>query len=175
MKHNYRNALGRFAKRPQKELPFWIPFVIVFVLIGAGEYHKRAEASIVRYEKTQVKEITIIETTADSENSRYHILALDVAERHGLDPRLFASVVACESNFDPTIQSMHLYNFNDPERGIVAGERELSYGISQISLPHHPHITIDQALDPVFSLNYMADLWVEGKAHYWTCYNQIVD
>lgn len=174
MKHNYRNARGRYAKRPQKELPFWIPFAIVFVLIGAGEYHKRAEASIVRYEKTQVKEITIIETTADSEHSRYHVLALDIAEAHGLDARLFASVVACESNFDPTIQSRHLYNFNDPERGIRAGERELSYGIAQIHVPDHD-VTIQQAQDPDFALNWMADMWIKGNAHYWTCYNQMVE
>lgn len=83
-------------------------------------------------------------------------------------------VVQCESNFDPTIQSNLRYTFSDPKRGIIKGERELSFGVVQISLPHHPYISKEQALDEDFALNYLADQLAKGKGNMWTCYRNIV-
>lgn len=55
----------------------------------------------------------------------------------------------------------------NPEWGSV-GERENSWGPAQIHLPAHPEITKEQASNPDFALNFMADHLSKGKDK-WTC------
>lgn len=150
-------------------------YSVAFLLLSgviAGQV--LAYSNPIEYVQNKPTEITLIESSAEDIYVQYHDLAVQVAVAHGIDIQLFTSVIACESNFNPTIQSNHIYNFNDPARGIVAGERELSYGIAQFHIPDWD-ITIEQAQDPVFALNKMAQLWLEGKAELWTCYRNIVD
>lgn len=52
------------------------------------------------------------------------------------------------------------------------GEQEESYGISQIHLPSHPTISLDQTLDPEFSIQFMNDNWDKVK---WYGYNRKLD
>jgi hypothetical protein len=40
---------------------------------------------------------------------------------------------------------------------IKKGEREISYGIAQIHLGFHPQVSLEQALDPDYSIHFMAD------------------
>lgn len=171
MKHTKRNSKGQFAKH--LTMPFWVPFAVTLALIFSGQVYALANSNTEYYEKFEVTEITLIETTADSSNVQYHDMAVQVAINHNLDVQLFTSTIACESNFNPTIQSNHRYNFNDPSRGIVKGEQERSYGIVQIHIPDHD-ITIEQAQDPVFALNWMAEKWANGYPHLWSCYRHIV-
>lgn len=42
------------------------------------------------------------------------------------------------------------------------------YGLAQINLASWP-VTKAQAFDPVFSIEFMAQKFSEGGAHYWTC------
>lgn len=48
-------------------------------------------------------------------------------------------------------------------------ERERSYGLSQIHLPAHPTITKEQALNPIFSLDWMTDQFAAGNENMWSC------
>lgn len=50
------------------------------------------------------------------------------------------------------------------------GVRENSWGIAQINLRWHPEVTKAQALDPVFSVRFMAKRFAIGKQDEWTCY-----
>jgi hypothetical protein len=55
----------------------------------------------------------------------------------------------------------------NPDWGVV-GEREKSFGPAQIHLPAHPEITKEQASDPDFALNFMAEHLSKGQDK-WTC------
>lgn len=74
--------------------------------------------------------------------------------------------IGCETahTFDPTIQSKH---FNSE------GIQEKSFGLAQIHLPDHPNITLKQATDPDFSLNFMASEFKKGHKYWWKCYTII--
>ena len=86
------------------------------------------------------------------------------------------SVMKCENTeLDPSLQSRLYYDFTDAKRGIYKGEPEMSYGLSQISLPHH-NVTLEQATDVDFSINFMAEAFSKGKQSWWTCWkNQQVE
>lgn len=93
--------------------------------------------------------------------------ATQVAKDHGLNVERFLYTIDCESGFDPSIQSQHTYK-ND--RYAPAGTREQSYGLVQIHLPAHPTITKEQALNPQWSIDWMADEWDAGRQRQWSCY-----
>jgi hypothetical protein len=67
-----------------------------------------------------------------------------------------ALISHCESNYQ-NIQS----------RIVKDGKREESYGIAQIHLPSHPHITKQQALDVKFSLQFLKDEILAGNEWKW--------
>lgn len=79
-------------------------------------------------------------------------------------------LVSCETahTFNPQIQSYVKYNFSSPQRGIVKGEREKSYGLAQIHLPDHPKITREQATDIEYSLNFIGENLSKGNI-IWYC------
>ncbi len=51
-----------------------------------------------------------------------------------------------------------------------AGSREKSYGVAQIHLLDHSNITLAQATDPVFSVEFMAKQFALGHQRYWSGY-----
>lgn len=84
------------------------------------------------------------------------------AEQYDVSPKTMISIINCENtNWDPTLQS-RIVN----KKGI----REESYGLSQIYLPAHPNITKENAIDPDFSLDFMANNLAEKNGNIWTCY-----
>lgn len=80
-------------------------------------------------------------------------------------------VVECETahTFNPQIQSQVRYNFSSPQRGIVKNEQEKSYGLAQIHLPDHPTVSVQQATDIDFSLNFLAENLSKGRDRMWSC------
>ena len=82
-------------------------------------------------------------------------------------------IIQCESNFMVTKQSDILYNFSDPKRNIVYGERERSFGLVQIHLPDHPSVTHEEATDPQFAVRFLASNLAQGRGSMWSCYSMI--
>lgn len=58
-----------------------------------------------------------------------------------------------ESDFDPTN---------------TTGDGGTSIGLVQIHMPDHPEVTRDEALDPQFSLRFMAQAFKDGHQRWWT-------
>ena len=79
------------------------------------------------------------------------------ANKYGVDPEIITKVIQCESTSNPT----------------AIGDHGHSYGISQIYLPAHPEITKDQALDPAWAIDYLAQQISIGKGNRWTCYRKL--
>lgn len=98
-------------------------------------------------------------------------MILFYSEKYEVSYDLIYSTVKCETagTFNPKIQSGVKYNFSDPKRNLVKGELERSYGLAQIHLPDHPHISIEQAIDPDFALDFMASNLSKGRTWMWYC------
>jgi len=93
---------------------------------------------------------------------------------YGVSYLVMINVILCENReLDPKLQSRLRYSFSDPSRGIYKGEREKSYGISQIHLPSHPNVTLEQATDTEFSVEFMAKAFSKGKQGMWSCYKKL--
>ena len=92
------------------------------------------------------------------------------AEKYDVSSDLMKCLVIHETSgtLDPTIQSKNIYTFTDAKRGIYAGERERSFGLSQISLPHHPEINMNQATSASFALDFMASEISKGRSWEWS-------
>lgn len=69
-------------------------------------------------------------------------------------------VVKCESGYKPQAR-----NYNPPI--------EDSRGIVQINLLAHSHITVEQAEDIEFSLNFLAENISKNNGRIWTCHRKI--
>jgi hypothetical protein len=80
-----------------------------------------------------------------------------------------AGIIACESGWSTDIRSNHRYHAGNVPKGYKVGDYEQSYGLVQIHLPAHPHITKEQATDPEFAIDFLARNVAKGKANMWTC------
>jgi hypothetical protein len=91
---------------------------------------------------------------------------------YGIDVDVFSTVLSCENpSHDPKLQSEMKYTRDHPEWGVKKGDRELSYGLSQIHLPTDKSVTYEEATDVDFSLRYMASELSKGHGSRWSCYN----
>lgn len=98
------------------------------------------------------------ETQETSENIIY---LFSRAYAAGKDPIPMVKTIYCESQW---------YNI---QSGItINGVQEESYGLAQIHLPSHPHITKEQALTPEFAIDFMVEHFDEVS---WYGYNRETD
>lgn len=109
------------------------------------------------------KEIEQIEEKIEPEKPNDIIQKItDIANKYNVNSSEMIATIKCESGFE-NIQSHIVDN----------GIREDSHGIVQIHLPSNPGITIEQAYDIDFSLEFMAKSFSEGKQRLWSCYRQL--
>ena len=89
------------------------------------------------------------------------------ADKYGVDVDSMRKVIYCENrSLNPLAQSG--YKSETGPNG-----REDSWGLVQIHLPSHPHITRAQAQDVDFSLNFIAKAFSEGKQRMWSCWRAV--
>lgn len=81
------------------------------------------------------------------------------SSRYRVDGNKMMDTIKCESNYK-NVQS-NLYHKD--------GTREDSWGVVQINLPNHPNVTKQQALDPEFAIEFMAEKFSKGW-YKWSCY-----
>lgn len=89
--------------------------------------------------------------------------AIYVASKEGLNVGVFLATLKCEGDF-----------YNGQSYVLKEGGpngREDSWGVAQINLPYHPEITKAQALNPFWSINWMADQWLKGNEWKWSCWH----
>lgn len=85
-------------------------------------------------------------------------LIIYYAEQKELPVKLVDDIVKCESTYQAK-----------PKPNITPKER--SYGAVQINLLADPSVTIKQAEDPDFAINYLTDELVAGHGSRWSCYH----
>ena len=80
------------------------------------------------------------------------------AHRYDISEKSLHIVIKCESNYKPN----------------AIGDGGNSFGLVQIHLPSHPHITKAQALDSEYAINFLAKSIKKGEGHIWTCYRDML-
>lgn len=66
-------------------------------------------------------------------------------------------VAWCESRYDINAKN-------------VNANGTVDYGLMQINTFYHPEVSVEQALDPEFSVKYFIKKYNQGSAHLWRCY-----
>lgn len=77
-------------------------------------------------------------------------------------------------------ESLHFTNFGQSKIPHVGGPNgyEDSWGIAQIHEPgekggDHPEVSMEQALDPAFAIDWTAQQFSTGHARMWTCWRNL--
>lgn len=136
---------------------FTFMLLIAFTIQAFEELaHINSVEYVQAWEKPQIYEVM--------EGNEYALLMANIAERYEVDYDLMQYIVWCESRFDSDIQSHYYQDYG----------REESFGLSQIHLRAHPHITVEQATDPVFALEFLAEhIKSDDVDHMWVnCYKE---
>ena len=69
-------------------------------------------------------------------------------------------IIECESSFNPLAKNIT--------------SKESSYGLVQINLKAHKHITIEQATNPDFAIEFLAKNLAEKRGKMWyTCFKKV--
>lgn len=79
------------------------------------------------------------------------------ATKYQVSESRMSATIRCESSFNPN----------------AIGDGGKSFGLSQIYLPAHLSTTREQALNPVYAVEFMAKKFSENKARLWTCHRNI--
>ena len=86
----------------------------------------------------------------------YENYAAQEAVKIGIDPQRFTATLQCESGYDPQ----------------AVGDQGTSLGIAQIHLPAHPNVTSQEALNPIWSIDWAAQNFAKDP-EIWSCYHKL--
>jgi len=87
--------------------------------------------------------------------------------------KIMMAVIKCENTeLDPDLQSRLKYKKNN-RWGKPAGSYEQSYGLVQIHLPDNPDVSYEEATDPEFAIEFLAQKLKTGRGGMWTCYRKL--
>jgi len=81
----------------------------------------------------------------------------NASDTYQVSPYTLENVLNCESTFNPE----------------AVGDATTSFGIAQIHLIAHPEISLQEALNPVWAIDYLASSISSGKGNQWTCYREL--
>lgn len=83
------------------------------------------------------------------------------------------AIVSCESQYRVGVQSKHTYTASNVPHGYSVGDREQSFGLAQIHLPAHTHVSKEQATNPFYAADFLARNLAVGRGGMWTCAKQL--
>ena len=96
--------------------------------------------------------------TATTSND-INMLVTTYAFIYNVDEVQMHKMIHCESTHNP--------------KAVNINKWEESYGLVQINLKAHTNVSKEQALDPDFSVRFLARNLSEGKGRMWSCYKEV--
>jgi len=121
----------------------------------------------------EIEEEEVVISTEESNKSvgNYDHLFRNYAEQYGVSYQLVRAISMCENTMqDKDLQAQLYYNFTRAELGIYEGEQEASYGLAMINIHYNPTISIENASDPDFAIEFLAKNLSNGNKSWWSCY-----
>lgn len=80
------------------------------------------------------------------------------SNKYSVSEVVINKVINCESGFNPNAHNLT--------------SREDSWGLVQINRLAHPHISVEQATNPSFAIEFLAENLSKNNGRIWTCYNK---
>lgn len=97
----------------------------------------------------------------DEEVAQWVLYAARMSDKYGVSFSQVAKTIDCESGW-----------LNIQSEIVKKGVQEPSFGLSQIHLPSHKHISKKQALDPYFAIKFMTEEMSAGNDWKWYGYSK---
>lgn len=133
----------------------WVLLACIVLVLGVGNT-ARSEADHATSTPAVAQEEQKPKAWTEEELRAY---AIEVAEEYNLKTDRFLEVIRCESQWNPNAEG-------DFRNGVPT-----SFGLAQFHKPQSGWgISIEEAKDPSVALPLMAQAWVDGYAHHWTCW-----
>lgn len=101
--------------------------------------------------------------------SDYKELLFEIADKKGLPDAKVQEIVGTIGG----VPNTGCRNGESTWKADAVGDGGSSFGLAQIHIPAHPHITPEQAKDPEFALEFMVDEFLQGNEWKWTCWKEI--
>lgn len=136
--------------------------IIGGILIDIG--HQTLGQPIVYAAEPEAPREVLIEAKIDWTPERIQQEIQQRAEEYNVSAEVMSKVIKCESNGSTTVQSFH----KRPD-----GSREQSFGLVQIHLPDWPEVSYEDATNPAFAIQFLAEKLSEGRGNLWTCYREL--
>ncbi len=123
-------------------------------------------------EEVLIENVKVVrEYEEKKELKRYDNLIEKYSKQYNVSFALMSAIMDAENKSrNPNLQSGLKYNFTKASLGIYYGEREYSFGLVQINLHYNPHITMAQATDPEYSIEFLAKELSLGHHSKWGAY-----
>lgn len=86
------------------------------------------------------------------------VLVQKYSQIYSISPVIMTRIIACESSNNPNARNLT--------------EVESSYGLVQINLKAHTNITIEQATDPEFAVEFLAKNFDNAPRMWFNCYRK---
>ena len=148
-------------------------FIIIFAMIALPSTVNYARASEDPYDiaaNAPVGELILGRLTHPNAPETIENKIKRITAHYGVSYERVSKTIACENHdLDTNLQSRLKYTFDDPKRGIVKGEREKSFGLVMIHLPDHADISLAEATNPDFAIEWMVKEWSKGNKGMWSC------
>ncbi len=85
------------------------------------------------------------------------------AKEYKVSENYMHKIIKCESNYVQDVQSRHIQSYG----------QELSFGLVQIHEPSHPSVSREEATNPEFAIDFLAENLSKGREGMWSCSRMI--
>lgn len=162
-----RDDRGRFHKRKKFTRSDYIAILAFITVIAALIIDIQVKSHTVHYvqaEEPVEPRVVLIELAPLKTEEEFRREVDKKAKEYKVSAERMWATIKCENPMlDPKIQSQHVKN----------GVQEKSWGLAQIHLPSHPYVSLEQAQDARFSIDFMAKEFSKNNARIWTCYRKL--
>lgn len=172
MKYQFRGGLIPSLRKRLYHLPFIMKFYgFLFVILPALALASPVDAPYLAYvdetmqllqadapvapptsPKTAITEVLEPKSAPCEEIEGIEAKTACFAEKYGVNADELLSIMKCESSLNPNAKNVN--------------SRESSWGLSQINILAHD-VTVKEATDPNFAIEFLAKHWKDGKRHMW--------
>lgn len=130
--------------------------MIVLLSFYLGEWIVNIEPKAIAYESTFIpsKEMEFI-VVYNWNKERINQEIDEVALKYKVSTTVMKKIIACESQYKID----------------AVGDSGHSRGLVQIHAKYHPQISTEEANNPKFAIDFLAQNLKEGRGYLWSCYN----
>lgn len=140
--------------------------ILLALLIDTLQVEMSKPLIYTQVEAKEEPQEVLIETKIEWTKDRIRQEVDKKAKKYNISADEMWGTMSCESGASTTIQSFYKKKYKSSVKLHGDHTREQSFGLSQIHLPDHPDVTYEQAIDPEFSIEYMAKNW---RTETWYC------